>query len=129
MQAAMAALAEAQSTASALTYTNPGVLHQANPLAALLANNNWLTSIPNIQQLLTQLPASSSQQQQQQPLWGISSEPAAPAPRLPAGASSSQAPPEADGAHQQPVVQPPTGPLAQVCCTYQCIAVSCLQMH
>ena len=67
MQAAMAALAEAQSTASALTYTNPGVLAQNHPLAMLLANSSWLTHIPNIQQLLTQLPAPHPSLQQ--PFW------------------------------------------------------------
>ena len=70
MQAAMAALAEAQSTASALTYTNPGVLAQNHPLAMLLANSSWLTQVPNIQQLLTQLPAPHPSLQQ--PFWSAS---------------------------------------------------------
>ena len=80
MQAAMAALAEAQSTASALTYTNPGVLAQSHPLAMLLANSSWLTHIPNIQQLLTQLPAPHmASPSHQQPLWSLGPSAAAPA--------------------------------------------------
>ena len=52
---AMAALAEEASAAAALSYSQPGMLAQAGPLAPLLGGD-WLQNVPDIQQLLSQLP-------------------------------------------------------------------------
>ena len=50
--------AQAEGTAAALLPSEPASLAHTGPLATLLANS-WLQNLPNIQQLLAELPPPS----------------------------------------------------------------------